>query len=64
VGPRAGLDAAVKRKDPCPCRESNHGRPGRNSVSVLAELFYYGRVVSFVMYVTKKFHVAESFFRS
>jgi hypothetical protein len=29
VGPRAGLDAAVKRKNPCPYRESNPGLPSR-----------------------------------
>jgi len=30
VGHRAGLDAVAKRKIPCPCRESNFGRPTRS----------------------------------
>jgi len=45
VGPRAGLDA-VTRKIPCPCRESNLGRPARSLVADYAflcggsQLFY------------------------
>jgi hypothetical protein len=30
VEPRAGLDAMVKRKIACFCRESNHGLPARS----------------------------------
>jgi len=30
VGPRAGLDAVTKRKNPCPCRESNPVHPARS----------------------------------
>jgi hypothetical protein len=32
------LDAVAKRKNPCSCRESNHGRPTHSLVTVLAEL--------------------------
>jgi hypothetical protein len=35
VGPRAGLDAMEKGKNPCPCRESNPSRPVRSLVTVL-----------------------------
>jgi hypothetical protein len=34
VGPRAGLDAVVRRKIPNPCREPNPGRP----LSVIANI--------------------------
>jgi hypothetical protein len=32
VGPRAGLDAVVKRKIPSPCQDSNPDHPARSSV--------------------------------
>jgi len=37
VVPRAGLDAVMKRKKslPCPCRESNAGRPARSLVTIM-----------------------------
>jgi hypothetical protein len=35
VGPRAHLDAVAKRRIPCPCRESNPGRPARSLVTIL-----------------------------
>jgi hypothetical protein len=39
VGPRVGLDAVARRKkNPCPCRRSNPGRPARSRVTVLTEL--------------------------
>jgi hypothetical protein len=38
VGPRVGLDAATKRKNPCPCRELNHNRPARSLVTILTGL--------------------------
>jgi hypothetical protein len=38
VGPRAGLDAVVKRKILIPYRESNLGRPARNLVAIPTEL--------------------------
>jgi hypothetical protein len=39
VGLRAGLDTAVvKRKNPCPYRESNPSRPGRSLVTILTEV--------------------------
>jgi hypothetical protein len=38
VGPRAGLDAVVKRKIPSPCRNSKFGRPAPILVTVLTEL--------------------------
>jgi hypothetical protein len=39
MGPKASLDAATKRKTPCPCRESIVGMPNRNLVTILTELF-------------------------
>jgi hypothetical protein len=39
VGPRAELDEVVKRKSPCPCEESNPGRPDRSLVTILTEIF-------------------------
>jgi hypothetical protein len=38
VGPRAGLDASVKRKCLTLCRESNPGRPAPSLVTILTEL--------------------------
>jgi hypothetical protein len=38
VGPRAGLDAEVKWRNPCPCRESNPARPAPSLVTILTEL--------------------------
>jgi hypothetical protein len=38
MGPRAGLDAVVKRRIPSPCRELNPDRPGRSLVSIPTEL--------------------------
>jgi len=37
VGPRAGLDAVAKRKNPCPCRKPNTGPPHRKLVTILTE---------------------------
>jgi len=37
VGPRASLDAVVKR-DPCPCQELNTGHPAHSLVIILTEL--------------------------
>jgi hypothetical protein len=37
-GPRAGLDPVAKRKNPCPCQESNSGCPARSLVAMLLEL--------------------------
>jgi hypothetical protein len=34
------LDAVAKRNIPCPCRESNLGRPARSLVTVLTRLRY------------------------
>jgi len=34
VGPRLCLDAMAKRKDPCPCLESNPSHPARSLVTV------------------------------
>jgi hypothetical protein len=39
MGLRAGLDAVAERKIPCPCRQSNPGRPARCLITVLTELF-------------------------
>jgi len=41
VGPRAELDEVVKRKSPCPCEESNPGRPDRSLVTILTEIFWF-----------------------
>jgi len=38
MGSRAGLDAVAKRKNPCPCRESNPGRTAFSLVTILVEL--------------------------
>jgi len=32
------MDVVAKGKIPCPCRESNAGRPARNLVAMLTEL--------------------------
>jgi hypothetical protein len=40
VGPRAGLDAVVKRKFPNPCQESNPSRQTRSLVAIPTELRY------------------------
>jgi len=34
MGPRADLDAVVKRKIFCTCQESNPGRPARSLVTI------------------------------
>jgi len=38
-GVSVGLDAEVKRKSLCPSRESNFGRPARNLIAILTELY-------------------------
>jgi hypothetical protein len=38
VGPRAGLDAVVKRKIPVPYRESNPCRPRHSIVAIPTEM--------------------------
>jgi len=38
MGPRAGLDAVAKRKNPCSCREPNPGSPAHSLVTILTEL--------------------------
>jgi len=38
VGLRASLDAVAKRKNPCPFRKSDHGRPARSLATILTEL--------------------------
>jgi hypothetical protein len=38
VGPRVDLGAGVERKNLCPCRGSNHGRPVRSQDTILTEL--------------------------
>jgi hypothetical protein len=38
VGPRAGLDTMEKRKNPCPCQESNPGCPACSLVAIPTEL--------------------------
>jgi hypothetical protein len=38
AGPKTGLDAAMKRKIPVPCREPNPYRPARGLFTVLTEL--------------------------
>jgi len=44
IRPRACLDAMAKRKNLCPCRESNSGRLAHGIVTILTEilrLLYY-----------------------
>jgi hypothetical protein len=38
VGHKADLDTVAKRKNPCPCWESNPGRPAHSLDSILTEL--------------------------
>jgi hypothetical protein len=38
VGPRAGLDAVAKRKDPRPRRDTNPCRPASSKVTIPIEL--------------------------
>jgi hypothetical protein len=35
VGPKLGLKAVAKRKNICPCQESNPARPARNILTTL-----------------------------
>jgi hypothetical protein len=42
VSSSAGLDVVVKRKNPCPCRESKPRRPARNLGTILTELHFLG----------------------
>jgi hypothetical protein len=37
VGNKGDLDGVAKRKSPCPCRESELGRPPRSVVTILTE---------------------------
>jgi len=41
VGPGAGLNVVQKKRNPCPCRESNPGRPARSLVIVLTEISWF-----------------------
>jgi hypothetical protein len=41
VGPRAGLDAVTKSKNPSACQESNPGRPAHSLVTILTELLRF-----------------------
>jgi len=47
VGPRAGLDAVLKKQSPCPCWDSNSGQPAPNTIPILTEpsrmLIIYGK---------------------
>jgi hypothetical protein len=38
MGPRAGLDASVRRRNPSSYQESNSGYPARSLVTILTEL--------------------------
>jgi len=38
VGPRVGLDVVAKRKNPCPCKESNPGFPSQSLITILTQL--------------------------
>jgi hypothetical protein len=38
MGSRASLDAVVKKRKPCTCRESNSGRPVRSLATALTEV--------------------------
>jgi hypothetical protein len=40
MGPRAGLDAVAKRKNPYPCQESNPSCPAHNLVTIPTELLW------------------------
>jgi len=51
MGPRAGLDAVVKRKNPRPCRQLNPGRPTRSSVTILTELLVPLTLFCFLLYL-------------
>jgi hypothetical protein len=53
-GTRADLNAVVKRNNPCPCRESNPGRPSRSSVTILTELF---RLLLYFRLLSKKLKI-------
>jgi hypothetical protein len=46
VGPIAGLDAVTKRGSPCPCQETNPGRPARSLVSLLRYKNGYSRLAA------------------
>jgi hypothetical protein len=63
VGPRAGLDAVVKGKSPCPCGELNPGRPARNQVSILTELARFlieGKIIYNVSHMEHQDYVVQN----
>jgi hypothetical protein len=43
VGPGTSLNTVVKGKIPCPCRESNPGRPARSLDATPTELSWLGK---------------------
>jgi hypothetical protein len=59
VGPRAGLDEVAKRKNLCPCRESNAGRPASSFVIVLTELSRLVTAKSFQFLAWVKYKAAS-----
>jgi hypothetical protein len=52
VGLRAGLDAMVKKKSPCFCRESDPGRPAHSSI--LTELLHLPYLVKIYCFCPKR----------
>jgi hypothetical protein len=58
VGPRAGLDAGVRRKILCPCRGSNPDRQARSQI--LYCLSYRGSIYCIVLYCIVLYCIASN----
>jgi hypothetical protein len=51
VDPRTGLDEEASRKNYCPFRKSNPGRPARILGAIMTELSWLGRVCNVVLII-------------
>jgi hypothetical protein len=60
VGPWAHVDAVPKRKDSCPCQESNAGCPACSLVIILAELPAFRIIIIIIIIITKWVGTANS----
>jgi hypothetical protein len=54
VDPIFGLDVVGKRRNPCPSREPNSGRPARSLVTVVENTFHFLIIVLYP-FVTQRY---------